>query len=529
MNVFRILLSVAALLVACFGSGTAAAENVLRWASATEALTFDPHSAAHTPTQAETQQVYEGLVDFNSRFEIEPALAVGWKLASPTTWQFDLRRGVRFHDGTPFTSKDVVFSLKRALSETSDMKDYLSPISVVEAAGDHLVTITTVAPDPILPEQLSVIFIMSERWAKQHDARLPAVYGDETETYGERHANGTGPFKLVSFTQGVETVLASNPEWWGRGQNPHNLDRIVHTVIKDPALRVEALLSGKVDLLSDPPFDDLARIEGTPDLKLDRTNEFRTIFLGLDQGSDELRSSNVDGKNPFADRRVRQAVYQAIDVETIREEVMRGLAIPAGILIEPGINGYAPDLDTRLPFDPDAAKELLATAGYPDGFAVTLDCPNDRYINDEAICRTVAAMLDEIGIRVTVAARPMREHLPGIKNRETDFYMLGWGTSYLDSIDQFSYLIRSEAPYNATGYTNPQVDDLIDAIGTEIITYGRDAMIEEVWKMVREDIVYVPLHHQVIVWAMSDQLELPVDPQNFPRLRLARLKPAKVD
>jgi peptide/nickel transport system substrate-binding protein len=343
MNVFGILLSVSALLVACFGSCTAAAENVVRWASATEALTFDPHSAAHTPTQAETQQVYEGLVDFNSRFEIEPALAAGWRLTSPTTWQFDLRRGVRFHHGTPFTSKDVVFGLKRALSETSDMKDYLSPISVVGAVSDHLVTITTVTPNPILPEQLSQILIMSERWAEQHDALLPAVYGDETETYGGRHANGTGPFKLVSFTQGVETVLASNPEWWGRGQNPHNLVRIVHTVIKDPDLRLQALLSGKVDLLSEPPFDDLDRIEGTPDLKLDRTNEFRTIFLGLDQGSGELRSSNVDGRNPFADRRVRRAVYQAIDIETIREEVMRGLAIPAGILIEPGINGYAPD------------------------------------------------------------------------------------------------------------------------------------------------------------------------------------------
>ena len=252
----------------------------------------------------------------------------------------------------------------------------------------------------------------------------------------------------------------------GAGQNPHNLDGIVHTVIKDPALRLEALLSGEVDFLSDPPLADLDRIEGTPGLKLERTNEFRTIFLGLDQGSRELRSSNVKGRNPFADRRVRQAVYQAIDEETILDKVMSGLAIPAGIIIQPGINGYAPELDTRLPFDPDAAKALLAAAGYPDGFAVTLDCPNDRYINDEAICRAAAAMLGEIGIRVTVAARPMREHLPRIKNRETDFYMLGWGTSTFDSLGHFDYLIRSERPYNATGYVNPHVDDLIDAIGT---------------------------------------------------------------
>jgi peptide/nickel transport system substrate-binding protein len=502
----------------------APAENILRWASATEALTFDPHAASHTPTQAATWQVYEPLVDFNSSYEIEPSLAVAWKLTSPTTWQFDLRQGVRFHDGTPFTSEDVVFSLNRALSETSDMRAYVSLIQAIDVVDDHTVRITTTTPNPILPDELSLILIMSKRWAEKHDALLPAAYGDTVTSYAESHANGTGPFKLVSFEPSVRTVMERNQDWWGLGQNAHNLDGIVHTVIKDPALRLQALLSGEIDLLSDPPLADLDRIEGRPGLRLERTNEFRTIFLGFDQGSRELRSSEIKGSNPFSDRRVRQAVYQAIDEQTIVDEVMSGLAIPAGIIIQPGINGYAPELDTRLPFDPKAAKQLLATAGYPGGFAVTLDCPNDRYINDEAICREVAAMLGEIGVRVTLAARPMREHLPKIKNRETDFYMLGWSTSYFDSKEQFSYLIRSDAPYNATGYANAHVDDMIDAIETAVVTYGRDATIEEVWKIVRDDIIYVPLHHQVIVWAMRDQLELPVDGQNFPRFRLARLK-----
>jgi peptide/nickel transport system substrate-binding protein len=231
--------------------------------------------------------------------------------------------------------------------------------------------------------------------------------------------------------------------------------------------------------------------------------------------------------NPFADRRVRQAVHQAIDEETILDKVMHGLAIPAGTIIQPAITGYAPELDTRLPFDPGAARVSLAAAGYPDGFSVALDCPNDRYINDETICRMVAAMLGDVGIRVTVAARPMREHSPLIKNRATDFYMLGWGTSTYDSLAHLKYLVRSDGLYSATGYANPQVDDLIDAIETALVTYARDAMIEEVWKTVRDDIVYVPLHHQVIVWAMRDELELPVDPQNVPRFRLARLERAE--
>jgi peptide/nickel transport system substrate-binding protein len=499
------------------------AQNVLRWASATEALTFDPHSANNFPTIAANLQVYEPLVDFNSSSEIEPALAIGWQLIEAAVWQFDLRQGVRFHDGTPFTSEDVVFSLKRGTSSTSDFNTAVSPITAVEAVDDHTVQITTAAPNPILPEQLNSIPIMSKRWAEQHDALLPTAYGGHVD-YAERHANGTGPFKLMSFEPDVGTEMARNTEWWGLGQNPHNLDRIVHTVIKDSARRLAALLDGEVDFVSDPPLADLDQIERTPGLKLERTNETRTIFLGLDQGSPELRSSNIEGRNPFADRRVRQAVYQAIDVETIRDEAMNGLSIPIGMIIQPGINGYAPELDTRLAFDPDTAKALLAAAGYPNGFAVTLDCPNDRYINDEAICRAVAAMLGKIRIRVSVAARPMREHQPRLRNRETDFYMLGWGTTTYDSLYPLSYLIRSDAPYNATNYLNPKIDSLIDAISTTMVTYARDVIIEEVWRTVRDDIVLVPLHQQVIVWALRDRLDLPVDPWNLPRFRLARLK-----
>jgi peptide/nickel transport system substrate-binding protein len=522
----EVVIGVITILLAASAATPAGAENVLRWASATEALTFDPHAANHMPTIVATSQVYEPLVDFNASYEIEPALAVAWKLIEPTIWQFDLRQGVRFHDGTPFTSEDVIFSLKRALSETSDFRGAVSPIAAVEAVDAYRVRITTASPNPILPEQLFQTFVMSKGWAQRHDALLPAVYGEKL-TYGENHANGTGPFKLVSFARGVGTVLARNPEWWGLRQNPHNLSGIVQKVIKDPGERLHALLSGDVDFLSDPPFADLDQIESTPGLKLERTNETRTIFLGLDQGSRELRSSNIKSKNPFADRRVRQAVYQAIDEQTVRDRVMSGLAIPAGIIIQPGINGYAPELDTRLPFDPTTAKSLLAAAGYPDGFAVTLDCPNDRYINDEAICRAAATMLGQIGLRVTVAARPMREHFPMVKNRQTDFYMLGWGQSAYDSLDHFNQLIRSDGDFNATGYANRHVDDLIHAIKTALVTYARDAMIEEVWRTVRDDIVYVPFHHQVIVWAMRDQLELPIDSGNQPRFRLARLDPAQ--
>jgi peptide/nickel transport system substrate-binding protein len=236
MERFQAFAGAIAIVLVAATATRAGAENVLRLASATEALTFDPHSANNFPMIAANLQVYEPLVDFNSSSEIEPALAVAWRLVDPTTWQFELRPGVRFHDGTPFTSADVVFSIKRGTSRTSDFRTAVSPITAVEAIDDRTVRITTAAPNPILPDQLNSIPVMSKRWAEQHDALLPTAYGGKIND-AERHANGTGPFKLVSFELDVRTVMSRNTEWWGLGQNPHNLNRIVHTVIKDPARR----------------------------------------------------------------------------------------------------------------------------------------------------------------------------------------------------------------------------------------------------------------------------------------------------
>ena len=498
------------------------AENVLRWASGIAGLTFDPHAFNHSPTTAQNIQVYESLVDFDSDHSIRPGLAVAWRLVDSTTWEFELRRGVRFHDGTPLTAADVVFSLHRALSPESEFAAALPPVAAVEAAGDHVVRVRTVAPYPILPEELFGIFIMSKSWAEQHGAIKVAPYTDAEIAYVEDHANGTGPFVLEAYEPGARTVLARNADWWGFAKDAHNIDRVVFTAVADPAQRVAALLAGEIDFLHDPPFAELDRLASTPGVRLEQTMEFRTIFFGLNLGSPELRSSNVKG-NPFADLRVRQAVYQAIDIEAIRTGIMRGYAKPAGMIIQPGFNGYTPEFDTRLPYDPDTARKLLAEAGYFDGFEVQLDCPRNRYLNDEAICRAIAGMLAKVGITVGLAIAPMGEHIAKLRERRTDFYMLSWGGAAFDSLNHFVYLYRSDGQYNATGYANPRVDELIDAIATELVTYGRDAMIEEVWRTVLADVVVVPLHHQIMVWALRDRLDLPIDALDLPRFRLARL------
>jgi peptide/nickel transport system substrate-binding protein len=251
---------------------------------------------------------------------------------------------------------------------------------------------------------------MSKVWAEKHGVTRAADFDTGEETYATRHANGTGPLILEEFEPGGRVVTRRSPNWWGHELFPTNIDRIEFTPIADPEQRLDALLKGGIDLLTAPPLDALDRIKGTPGLKLGQTTQLRSVWLSVDQASPELRSSDIKGRNPFKDKRVRQAMYQAIDIEAIRDNVMQGLSVPAGMIIPPGVNGHAPELDQRLAYDPAAAKSLLAEAGYPKGFGVTLDCTNDYYVNDEAICRAVAAQLSAIGIAVSVSAQPADRH-----------------------------------------------------------------------------------------------------------------------
>jgi peptide/nickel transport system substrate-binding protein len=533
MKGFKALLLVSAAFCAGFASGPVAAENVLRWASGGGAATIDPHGYDEGPTFAQLSQVYEGLIGVDSNLALAPRLTVAWRLVDPITWEFELRQNVRFHDGTPLTADDVVFSIGRAKADlpggfAGPLAGRIESIAEVRAVDERTVHIETKFPDPQLWDKVRPIYIMSKGWAEAHDARAPVDVTMAQENYASRHANGTGPFVLKEFEPNGRAVMVRNPDWWGLERYPHNLDRIEYSPIGDPAERLAALLRGDLHLLTNPPFATLDRIRSTPGLKLAQAPDLRTIWLGLDLARGELRSSNVKGRNPFSDRRVRRAIYQAIDIEAIRKDVMRGLALPAGMLVSPGAIGYAPELDNRLPYDPEAAKTLLAEAGYSQGFGVTLDCPNNSHlINDEAICRVIAAQLNEVGIAAAANPQPKQIYWSKFDNRESDFWFDTWFT--LDSHFIFVHQYRTGDSANASGYSNPRVDALIEKIDREMVTYARDAMIEEVWKIVLDDIVYVPLHHQVQVWAMHDYLDIPVYPVGFPLFREARLKLAKVD
>ena len=521
---YKVLLSGATVALALAITGPADAKNTLRWASQGDALTLDPYAQNEGPTIAMNLTIMEPLVRNDENLKFEPSLAESWKILEPTVWEFKLRKGVKFHDGDTFDADDAVFSIDRARSKNSDYKSQIASIKEVKKVDDHTVHIVTSGPNPILPNQLVTIAMMSKQWAEKHDVKDVQDYKNKQETYAVRNANGTGPFKLQLREPDVRTILVKNEDWWGLKQNPTNIDEIVYTPIANQATRVAALLSGELDFLLDPPLQDIARIKAAPGLKVKSTPQNRTIFLGMDVGSPELRSSNVKGKNPFADAKVRQAVYQAIDIKAIQQKVMRGDAEPAGIITPSFVNGWTKELDQRPPFDAEASKKLLSEAGYPNGFEVKLDCPNDRYINDEAICQAVVGMLGKVGIKTALDAQSKSLHFPKLQNKKSDFYMLGWGVPTLDSHYVFSFLYKTNGTWNSTGYSNPEVDKLTSEMDQEIDIEKRNQMIAKAWEIVKKDGVYAPLHHQVITWAMRDKLDMPIIPNDSPQFRYATMK-----
>ncbi len=502
-----------------FAPNTGLAKTI-KWSMQGDSLTLDPHAQNEGPTTQVSRQIYEALVTRGLDMSIGPQLATKWKAVDPNTWYFFLREDVKFSNGQPMTSEDVVFSILRAKQRTSDFKEYISTISGVKAIDKYTVQIKTSKPNPILLNQLSNIFIMSKEWSAKNFALSPQNWDAGQETFSATNAMGTGPFKITLREPNTKTVFKKNGKWWGNVE--HNITEIQLLPIKNAATRVAALLSGEIDIVTDAPVQDLGRIQASSGHKVESTPQMRTIFLGMDQSVDKLRSGNT-GDNPFKKKEVRQALYQAIDIEAIKKKVMRGLSEPAGIITFPGVTGYTKALDKRLPYDVDAAKKLLADAGYPDGFDVELRCPNDRYVNDEAICTAVVGMLGKIGVNVNLFSQTKSKHFKELKDNQGDFYMLGWGVPTLDSHYVFHYLYETDASWNKVNFSNADVDAAIRVMEGEVDLDKRNAAIAKAWKIVKDDIAYLPLHHQVISWASKSNVDVPIRPNNEPLFRFSKV------
>jgi peptide/nickel transport system substrate-binding protein len=332
---------------------------------------------------------------------------------------------------------------------------------------------------------------------------------------------------LKSRQAGVRTVLAPNPAWWGKPE--HNLTEVVFTPIGNDATRVAALISGEIDMMQPVPLQDVARLSANPNLKVMQGPELRTIFLGMDQKREELQFSNVKGKNPFKDLRVRKALYQAIDIEAIRKNTMRGAATPTALLVAPGINGFTQEQNRRYPYDPDAAKKLLAEAGYGSGFEVGMMCPNDRYVNDSEICQAVAAMLARVGVKVNLTAESKATYFGKILRRDTSFYMLGWTPNTYDSHNPIYSLIASpgeggQGQFNLGAFSNNRVDELAGAIASETDAAKRQAMISEAFRIHHDEVGHLPLHQQALTWGMKKSVDLVQLADNFNYLRWVVVK-----
>ncbi|MGJ4929533.1 ABC transporter substrate-binding protein [Bradyrhizobium sp. HKCCYLS2038] len=522
-----LLAAAAAILVGL--AGLPASAQTLRYANQGTLKSLDPYTFKESTTIAHHAHVYEGLTARDKDLKIIPALAESWETPEPTRWRFHLRKGVKFHNGDPFTADDVLFSAYRVRATGSNFLSNVPPDAKFIKIDDYTVDVKLDAPNPILISQWDSWYIMDKKWAEENNSVAPTPVSATTPSYAALHENGTGPFIIESHQPGVKTVFKVNPNWWRKPE--HNIKEIVFTTIGSDATRVAALLSGEVDLIEPVPVQDIGRVDSSPNAQVLKGPELRTIFLGMDQSRDELVSSSVKGKNPFKDVRVREAFYKAIDVELIKTRVMRGLSTPSALMIAPELFPLSKDF-TRPKYDPDAAKKLLTEAGYPDGFEVGMDCPNDRYVNDAAICQAVVGMLARVGVKVNLNAQPKAQYFakvlkPGGYN--TSFFLLGWTPSSGDAHNVLHDIMgcrddpkdatRGEA--NLGNYCNKELDALTDKVLVETDTAKRDQLIKQAFEIGIKDYGYIPLHQQAVAWGVSKKVKIPLRADNQVMLYLA--------
>lgn len=513
-------------------SGTVAAADAktLRYANQGDLRSLDPYTLNETTANAHLGHVYEGLTKRGKDLAIEPGLAERWEILDDgKRWRFHLRRNVTFHNGNAFNADDVVFSADRVRAQGSNFQTRVPRDARFVKVDDYTVDVVLPSPNPIMNSQWDTWYILDKEWAEANGSAAPTPASAATPSHAALNANGTGPFRIESHQPGVKTVFKVNSSWWGKPE--HNLTEIVFTPIASDATRVAALLSGEVDVIEPVPVQDIPRVDASGTAKVLTGPELRTIFLGFDQIRDELLESSVKGKNPFKDVRVRQAFNMALDREAIKTRVMRGLATPTGLMIAPELVPFSKDFPP-VKFDPDGAKKLLAEAGYPNGFEVGMDCPNDRYVNDGPICQAAVGMLARIGVKVNLNAQPKAQYFAKVLKPggyKTSFYLLGWTPGTFDSHNVLHDLhgCRAEGSprgeSNLGGYCNKTVDELTDKILVESDMAKRNDLIRQAYTITTREFAYAPLHQQALSWGVSNKVKLVQRADNSVMLYWARI------
>lgn len=479
--------------------------QTFRWASQGDPQTMDPHSQNESMTNMMNGQVYETLIKRDRQLNFVPALAAEWSQTGPLIWRFKLRPGVKFHDGTPFTADDVVFSVNRGKELTSQINVYANAVGKPVAVDPLTVEFRMDRVNPVFLQHLGSLWIMSKSWAEKHKVLKPLDFKNKEESHASFHTNGTGPYILVSRQPGIKTTYKRNPNWWGKFDG--NVQEIVYTPISNDATRLAALVSGEIDFVLDPAPRDVPRLRNTSGVKVIDGPENRVVFIGMDQHRDELLYGSIKGRNPFKDVRVRRALQHAVDIETMKTKLMNGQSVPTGGMTPSPLAYFNdPEIEMRAPFDLPLARRLMAEAGYADGFEVTLDCPNNRYVNDEEICIALAGMWAQLKVKVKVNAMPRATYFPKLEKHDTSLYMLGWGGAVTDAETTLTPVMRNLADkgvglYNYGRSRNDRFDAMAAQSSVEPDTKKREDLIKAALKEWKEQVHTLPLHRQVIPWA----------------------------
>ncbi len=498
----------------------------LKWAAQNDILTLDPHAQNHATTNNMVSHAYEPLVRFDKNYKVEPALATSWQSTSPTTVRFNLRKNVKFQDGTPFTADDVLFSFDRIRQPQGTMQIYVGGVKEIKKIDDYTVDVISDKPNPTLLNNFTTFLIMSKVWCVKNKSEKIQDYKAKEITHASTNTNGTGPYIIKEWQPDQKLVMTANKGWWDKLQG--NVTDVVYTPIKSDPTRVAALLAGNVDAVTDLPTQDVARLRNTPSLAVLDGPEVRTIFLALDQGSEELKYG-PKGKNIFKDVRVRKALSVSIDRVAIQRSIMRGLSLPASIMVAPGVNGYSADLDKVQPADIDGAKKLLADAGYPNGVEFTLDCPNNRYVNDEEVCQAIINMWAKAGIKAKLNAMNFGPFIAKVQNFDSSAYMLGWGVANYDAQYSLQSLVMTrtqgaDGSFNFSKTNNAKLDALVEAMKGETDKNKRDAIIKEALTLTRDEVLYIPLHHQMRPWAMKQNITMSHNSNDAPKMYYVNVK-----